>query len=186
MREVADRSPAGSWQDGGMDAGTVPQPGETRPGETRPGAMPPGETDTDEITALAVRLRLTVGRLSRRVRVDGRESIPPLQLSALVTVEEAGPLRLSDLARREAVTAPTMSRVLAALDEQGLVVRSPDPQDARGVLITVSEHGSARLEEVRSQRTALIARRLARLTPDQITSLTAALPAMEALLVDEQ
>ena len=81
---------------------------------------------------LATRLRLAVGRLSRRVRIDGGESVPPLQLSALVTVEQHGPLRLSELARREAVTAPTMSRVLSALDEQGLVVRSADPQDARG------------------------------------------------------
>ena len=98
---------------------------------------------TDGVSAeLATRLRLAVGRLSRRVRIDGGESVPPLQLSALVTVEQHGPLRLSELARREAVTAPTMSRVLTALDEQGLVVRSPDPQDARGVLITLSPEGA--------------------------------------------
>ncbi|MDT7651785.1 MAG: hypothetical protein QOI36_3191, partial [Pseudonocardiales bacterium] len=88
--------------------------------------------DTDEQTDLAARLRLVVGRLHRRIRIDGRESIPPLQLSALATVEQHGPLRLSELARREAVTAPTMSRVLAALDDQGLVIRTPDPSDARG------------------------------------------------------
>jgi DNA-binding MarR family transcriptional regulator len=70
----------------------------------------------DGQTELAARLRLVVGRLNRRIRIDGHESIPPLQLSALVTVEEHGPLRLSELARREAVTAPTMSRVLASLD----------------------------------------------------------------------
>ena len=55
-------------------------------------------TDTtadDARTELAARLRLTVGRLNRRIRIDGHESIPPLQLSALVTVEEYGPLRLS-------------------------------------------------------------------------------------------
>ena len=100
-----------------------------------------GEAVTGSGDELATRLRLAVGRLSRRVRIDGGESVPPLQLSALVTVEEHGPLRLSELARREAVTAPTMSRVLSALDEQGLVVRSPDPQDARGVLITLSAGG---------------------------------------------
>jgi hypothetical protein len=54
--------------------------------------------DTDEQTELAARLRLVVGRLNRRIRIDGRESIPPLQLSALVTVEQHGPLRLSELA----------------------------------------------------------------------------------------
>src|SRR3954454_3709518 len=92
---------------------------------------------------LTTRLRLAIGRLSRRVRIDGHESIPPLQLSALVTVEQHGPLRLSELARREAVTAPTMSRALTSLVEQGVVIREPDPQDARGVLITLSELGAA-------------------------------------------
>jgi DNA-binding MarR family transcriptional regulator len=116
---------------------------------------------------------------------DGRESIPPLQLSALVTVEQHGPLRLSELARREAVTAPTMSRVLSALDEQGLVIRTPDPSDARGVQIVLSDDGAQRLTEVRSHRTALVARRLARLGDEERQQIIAALPALEALLVDE-
>ena len=136
-------------------------------------------------TELAARLRLVVGRLNRRIRIDGRESVPPLQLSAMVTVEEHGPLRLSELARREAVSVPTMSRVLTALDEQGLVVRTPDPQDARGVLVTLSGEGERRLAEVRSHRTALVARRLGRLDTVQRATLAAALPALEALLEDE-
>jgi DNA-binding MarR family transcriptional regulator len=144
-----------------------------------------GEVDTDVQTELAARLRLVVGRLHRRIRIDGRESIPPLQLSALASVEQHGPLRLSELARREAVTAPTMSRVLAALDEQGLVIRTADPHDARGVLISLSDGGAARLAEVRSHRTALVARRLARLDEDQRRTLADALPALEALLVDD-
>ena len=143
------------------------------------------DTGVIEETELAARLRLVVGRLNRRIRIDGRESVPPLQLSAMVTVEEHGPLRLSDLARREAVSVPTMSRVLTALDEQGLVVRTPDPQDARGVLVTLSGEGERRLAEVRSHRTALVARRLGRLDTVQRATLAAALPALEALLEDE-
>ena len=150
------------------------------PGATG-GSDPGTETDND----LASRLRLVVGRLNRRIRIDGRESVPPLQLSAMVTVEERGPLRLSELARREAVSVPTMSRVLAALDEQRLVVRTPDPQDARGVLVTLSAEGERRLAQVRNHRTALVARRLARLDAQQRASLVAAMPALEALLVDE-
>ena len=144
-----------------------------------------GDTGVIEESELAARLRLVVGRLNRRIRIDGRESVPPLQLSAMVTVEEHGPLRLSELARREAVSVPTMSRVLTALDEQGLVVRTPDPQDARGVLVTLSGEGERRLAEVRSHRTALVARRLGRLDAVQRATLAAALPALEALLEDE-
>lgn len=140
---------------------------------------------TAEHTALAARLRIAVGRLNRRIRIDGRESIGPLQLSALVTVELHGPLRLSELARREAVTPPTMSRVLAALDDQGLVTRASDPSDARGVLITISEAGAKVLDEVRSHRNALVARRLARLDDAERTAIEAAMPALEALLVDD-
>ena len=114
-----------------MNAAQLDEPATGVPGPDRAG------TPEDDETEFAARLRLVVGRLNRRIRIDGRESVPPLQLSALVTVEELGPLRLSELARREAVSVPTMSRVLAALDEQGLVVRTPDPQDARGVLVTL-------------------------------------------------
>jgi len=151
-----------------------------------PVAAAGAEHDLTELAELAARLRLAVGRLNRRIRIDGHEQTPPLQLSALVTVEQHGPLRLSELARREAVTAPTMSRVLAALDEQGLVIRTPDPNDARGVRIVLSELGASRLNEVRSTRTALVARRLERLTGEQRTRLVEALPALEALLVDDE
>lgn len=158
--------------------------GDARSGVAPPDSAPDNGTDGHQ-TELAARLRLAVGRLHRRIRIDGRESIPPLQLSALVTIEQYGPLRLSEIARREAVTAPTMSRVLTALDEHGLVVRNSDPQDARGVLVTLSETGRAALAVVRSHRTALVARRLARLDAEQCAALRAALPALEALLVDD-
>ena len=143
-----------------------------------------GEAVAGSGDELATRLRLAVGRLSRRVRIDGGESVPPLQLSALVTVEGHGPLRLSELARREAVTAPTMSRVLSALDEQGLVVRSPDPRTHGRSHHAVPGRGPPS-DEVRTQRTALIARRLTRLDDAQRSALIAALPALEALLVDD-
>ncbi len=60
-----------------------------------------------------------------------------------------------------------------------------DPQDARGVLVTLSAAGVRRLAEVRSHRTALVARRLRRLDAGQRASLVAALPALEALLVGD-
>ncbi|MFP5021826.1 MarR family winged helix-turn-helix transcriptional regulator [Pseudonocardia phyllosphaerae] len=153
-------------------------------GDTGPGA---GTIESDDRFAsredeLASRLRLAVGRLHRRIRIDDSASLPPLQLSTLVTVELNGPLRLSELARQEGVTAPTMSRVLSALDEAGMVLRAPDPHDARGVLISISDDGRDRLREVRSHRTALIGRRLDRLDDAQRAALEAALPALEALI----
>jgi DNA-binding MarR family transcriptional regulator len=78
-----------------------------------------------------------------------------------------------------------MSRVLTALEDQGLVVRAPDPQDARGVLVTLSEAGRIRLDEIRTRRTALVARRLQRLEAGQRAAIRAALPDIEALLEEE-
>jgi DNA-binding MarR family transcriptional regulator len=134
---------------------------------------------------LAARLRIAVARLSRRIRLDTND-VPPLQLSTLASIEQHGPLRLGELAVRESVTAPTMTRVLAALDERGLIVRSPDPDDARSTQVALSEAGAQVLRDVRSQRTALLDARLARLTDEQRAAVVAALPALEALASDER
>jgi DNA-binding MarR family transcriptional regulator len=150
---------------------------------TAPVATPaanPGATDTD----LAARLRIAVGRLHRRIRLATND-VPPLQLSTLVSIEQHGPLRLGELAAREAVTAPTMTRVLAALHERGLIVRTPDPADARSVRVALSELGGQVLAQVRSERTALLDARLARLTPAQRSALMTALPALEALVTED-
>jgi DNA-binding MarR family transcriptional regulator len=140
-----------------------------------------GPPDLDD-PMLPARLRLAIGRLNRRIRVDSAAVLPPLQTSVLVTLEEHEPLRLSELARREAVTPPTMSRVLAALDDAGLLVRTPDPQDARSALVELSAAGRAMIEQLRTGRTAVLAERLARLAPEHREALAAAVPALEALV----
>lgn len=66
-----------------------------------------------ELTELATRLRLAVGRLQRRIRIDSGDS--PLQVSALATIEQHDRCACPNWPRREAVSAPTMSRVLVAL-----------------------------------------------------------------------
>jgi DNA-binding MarR family transcriptional regulator len=133
---------------------------------------------------LATRLRLAVGRLARRIRLATND-IPPLQLSALATLDKHGPLRSGELAQREAVTAPTMTRVLAALAERGLIVKEADPTDARSVRVSLSTAGVETLARIRSERTALLGARVARLTSEQRAALIAALPALEALVEDD-
>jgi DNA-binding MarR family transcriptional regulator len=138
-------------------------------------------TDVD----LATRLRVAVGRLHRRIRLASND-VPPLQLSTLVSIEQFGPLRLGDLAAREAVTAPTMSRVLTALDERKLIVRTADPDDARSTRVALSPAGVETLDAVRNQRTQLFDERLARLRPDYRQALLDALPALEALISEDE
>ncbi|MFB9237773.1 MarR family winged helix-turn-helix transcriptional regulator [Plantactinospora siamensis] len=136
-----------------------------------------------EADHLASRLRLAVGRLHRRIRLASND-IPPLQLSTLVSIERHGPVRLGELAQREAVSPPTMSRVLAALDERGLIARTPDTADARSVRVALSAAGAHALAQVRGRRTALLDARLARLDAAQRATLRAALPVLEALIDD--
>lgn len=132
---------------------------------------------------LVSRLRLAVGRLNRRLRLATNE-IPPLQLSTLSTLDCRGPQRLGELAQREAVAAPTMTRVVSGLVERGFVERAADPNDARSILVAITAAGAEALAAVRSQRAALLAKRMERLSAEQRDALLAALPALEALVDD--
>jgi DNA-binding MarR family transcriptional regulator len=133
-------------------------------------------------TELAADLRVVVGRLSRRVRSHGSGGLSPSVVSALVHIDEQGPLRLTELAAREGVSAPTMSKVVDALVAQGLAVREPDPADARATRVTLTDSGRSTLEELRRSRTAALARALDGLTPDELDRLAQALPVLRSLV----
>jgi DNA-binding MarR family transcriptional regulator len=133
---------------------------------------------------LAGRLRLTVGLLVRRLRQRDPGHLSPAQLSALVTIEATGPVRSGDLAARENVSAPTITRMIGAMEEAGLVTRRADPSDARGSLISLAPGGSAALDALRRESNNTLSRTLSRLPRDQRAALVAALPALEALLAD--
>ncbi|WP_093085780.1 MarR family winged helix-turn-helix transcriptional regulator [Pseudonocardia oroxyli] len=134
----------------------------------------------EELIEEASRLRLGIARLQRRIRIDSGDS--PLQLAVLSTIELHGALRVSELAKIEAVSVATMSRVVTALCEKALVERTADPLDGRGKLVALSHVGRARLQETRSLRTTLVARRLSRLDEEHRAAIRAALPAIESLL----
>src|SRR6266566_608052 len=85
-----------------------------------------------------------------------------------------------DLAGRERVAAPTMTRLVAQLADAGLLTRGPDPTDGRGSLVSLAPAGAAALDEVRRERTTLLGRRLAALSAEQRAAVAAALPALEA------
>lgn len=140
-----------------------------------------GETSCDDdVLELAARLRLAVARLQRQIRIDSGDS--PLQVAALFTLELRGALRVSELAKIEAVSLPSMSRAVAALARNGFITRSPDARDGRSRLIELSSSGHDRVQEVRSLRTALVARRFINLSPEQQRAVRAALPVVEALI----
>src|ERR1700756_2048038 len=92
---------------------------------------------------LASRLRSSVARLARRLRQEGivNQEASPSQLAALATLFRSGPITLGELAGAERVKPPTMTRIVAALEERGLVRREPSPDDGRIVHVVVTDGG---------------------------------------------
>ena len=135
---------------------------------------------------LAARLRLALARLSRRLRAQTPQSLSYSQESALATVEELEPVRLSDLAATEGVAVPTLSRVVAGLEAHGLIVRKPDPADGRAAQLQITDLGRERLDQLRSERSAFLVARIGTLSDDQRAALAGALDALETLAKTER
>jgi DNA-binding MarR family transcriptional regulator len=140
-----------------------------------------GHRSEDAPLGLATELRVAMSRLGRQTRVSST-GLTPSQLSALTSLDEGGPLRLSELATREGVAAPTMSRGVDILEREKLVRRRRDPDDARSCFIELTENGRALLTKAIDQRTTLLARRLAELEPERLDAIRAALPALRQLV----
>jgi DNA-binding MarR family transcriptional regulator len=94
-------------------------------------------------TQFAAELRLVLGRVNRKLRVRTASGLTPSQSSIIATLAAAGPLHLGELARREAVTAPTASRAVDRLVELELVERMTDPDDARRHTVALTPRGRA-------------------------------------------
>ncbi len=135
----------------------------------------------DDLLALVTELRVTMSRLGRQTRASST-GLTPSQLSALTNIEESGPLRLNELAAREGVAPPTMSRGVDILEQAQFVRRRRDPDDARSSFIELTERGRAVLTTAIDQRTTLLAQRLAELEPAQLATIRAALPALRQLV----
>src|SRR3954471_17353991 len=103
---------------------------------------------TISTTDLAHRLRPVLTRLARRMRQEAGGELSPTQSSALGTIDCHGPLTPSELAVRERIQRPTATRVLARLEEAGLIARTADPADRRSSLVSATPAGSALLMEM--------------------------------------
>jgi DNA-binding MarR family transcriptional regulator len=140
--------------------------------------------DSERAVDTAARLRLVMLRLSRALRHQGSTVLSPSQVSALSSVDEFGPLRISALASLESVGAPVATRVIASLEELDLLKRTEDPDDKRASLVELSDHGRTVLNTLVSERTIGMRARLERLTPAERARVEAALPALEKLARD--
>jgi DNA-binding MarR family transcriptional regulator len=117
---------------------------------------------------LASRLRLSVVRLNRRLRSQRTDEMVSLtQISALATLSRCGPMTPSELAASERVRPPSMTRVIAALEEEGLVSRRDHPTDGRQSIIEISPRGTQLLADEASAKERWLDKRLAELSEDE-------------------
>lgn len=136
----------------------------------------------DERAALAERLLSFAQRLARRARVrDEQSGLPSARRSALARLARSGPLSPGELARLEGVSAPTMSRLLAGLEAEGLILRRASDADARSRDVAVTSRGMARLDLATAARRAELVEALDAFAPSERSVLARALELLERL-----
>jgi DNA-binding MarR family transcriptional regulator len=103
------------------------------------------------------------------------------QLSILLTLLDLGPIRMTELAAHERVRTPTTTVAIRRLEKLGLVKRSRDPSDLRAVLVDITPRGLSQHREALASRRAHLAALMAKLSPEDLETLTKALAPLERL-----
>jgi DNA-binding MarR family transcriptional regulator len=139
-------------------------------------------TRTAKTAGLAASLSGAAMRFSRRLRRERPDhGLTVSQLSALGILYSASAMTPRELADAERVQPPSMTRIVAVLEERGLVQRSAHPTDRRQVILSPTETGAALIRENRRLREAWLARQLAALTPSERATLRDAAQILDRL-----
>ena len=139
---------------------------------------------TTNVAELASQLRLAVARLSRRIRQEtaiAGEELTSSSQAALATIERLGPITLGELAAVEQVQPPSMTRIVARLEEYGYATRVVDSADRRVARAAITDAGRKLLATSRTRKDAFLALRVARLTDTERAQLARAIPLLERL-----
>ncbi|TDD11462.1 MarR family winged helix-turn-helix transcriptional regulator [Nonomuraea diastatica] len=162
---------------------------------------PQHKTDLRSDAGLASALRVSLARLTRRLRRQAAaHSLTPTQFATLAAIERRSSppaneeqsgrdsqterhsgITPGELAELEKVQPPSMTRVIAKLEERGLVARHPHPTDRRQVTVTVTEAAEKLLKEERRRKEAWLTQRLKELSPEERVILRQAAPILEKL-----
>lgn len=111
-------------------------------------------------SSLADRLRVSIGRLARRLRQQSLGGLTPSQASVISTLDRHGPTTMSQLAEYESIAKPSATGIVSRLVDKGLVEKRQDPSDGRCSIVVVTPTGSQLLQQRRRERTAYLASRI--------------------------
>jgi DNA-binding MarR family transcriptional regulator len=146
--------------------------------------MPKTTVDT---LALADALRPALLQVGRELRREARAlGASPEQVALLVSIKYAPGIGLRELAARERVSPPAMTKHVDRLQRDGLVERRASEEDRRRVGVTLTDEGQRLLRRVRSRRTAWLAQRLAELDESEQAALEAAVAPLTHLLREDE
>jgi DNA-binding MarR family transcriptional regulator len=146
----------------------------------------PPETSALTDAEIAARLRLSATRLARRLRKEAGSGLSPSQGSALAAVHNKGPLTLGALADHERVAPPTITKVVAFLEAEGLVMRAADADDRRVSRVSTTKAGDALVAESRRRKTAWLTTQVGQLSSEEQTRLADALDVLDHLCEQDQ
>jgi DNA-binding MarR family transcriptional regulator len=134
---------------------------------------------------LANRLRPVLLHLNRHLRREAHtEGITGGQAALLAQIRAYPELGVRDLAAREGISAPSMTRYLDRMERAGLVVRTRSPQDARRIRLALTPKGVRALRSIRRRRTAWLAERLKGLSPAELATVDGAIEPLLRLVED--
>jgi DNA-binding MarR family transcriptional regulator len=145
-----------------------------------------GLSFTDATGALAEQLHRVLVQVFLVLSRRGPGGVPtgdltPAQLSLLMALRDHGPMRVTALAAHERVRTPTTTVAIHRLEKLGLVARSPDPADLRGVLVRITPHGDSLCRDALAVRLAEFTEMLTTLSTEDRATLWAAMPPLKQL-----
>ena len=138
---------------------------------------------TRERSQMATSLRVACMRISRRVRFESGDDLAPHQFSVLLRIED-GAQTPRELAEIERVSAPSMTRTVAALVDRDLVLRAEDPNDGRSVLLSLSREGVEMLKAIRRRREAWMLDRIKHMDDGELETLRRATEILERVAAE--
>jgi DNA-binding MarR family transcriptional regulator len=139
------------------------------------GPVPSPQPLGDELLGL-------VARLNRWATRQARLDVPPAQVRLLAQVSELGPARIGDLALADHTSQPTMTGQVRRLEEHGWARRTPDPEDARATLITITPGGAEVLAAARRSRALALRPVLDQLSEPDLARLRDAVGVLHAVV----
>jgi DNA-binding MarR family transcriptional regulator len=133
----------------------------------------------------AARLRRSITRLNRRLRQSALGGVSPAQASMLATIEKLGRPALGELALKEQIQPPSVSRMVRALETAGFVTLLADPVDRRCTRVALTPGGQHELSVIRRRKTEFLEAKLRALPPPEQVRAADLADLLEQLLEQE-